>query len=170
MSIHSTLIVNESTSTMVAVCAECGNVFHNKSNMNRHTKMVHSEKENETEYDGHEDVEIDGPSRENEESEEDWYAEEDDEEVVVWKVIADETAEDDGNVVESYKINVKFCRSLKNDETHQKVMKSLKRVRDGEDMGFDEALDYAADKKKFLILKVAKITRAMEEGDDEENE
>ena len=49
-------------------------------------------------------------------------------------------------------------------------MKSLKRARDDEDMVFDEALDYAADKRKFLILKVAKTTRATEEGDDEENE
>ena len=50
-------------------------------------------------------------------------------------------------------------------------MKSLKRARDDEDMDFDEALDYAADKRKFLILKVAKTTRATKEGDDnEENE
>ena len=164
MSIHSTLIVNESTSTMVAVCADCVKVFHNKSNMNRHTKMVHSEKENETEDDSDEDVDIDGPSRENEESEED------DEEVDVWRVIVEEAAEFDGDVVESYKRNVKFCRSLKNDGTHQQVMKSLKRARDGEDMSFDEALDFAADKRKFLILKVAKATHATEESDDEDNE
>ena len=142
--------------------------------------MVHFENENETEDDSdeeqesEEDVEIDGPSEENEEvggeeSEEDGSAEEDDEEVDVWKVIADEAAEDDGDVVESYKRNVKLCRSLKHDETHQQVMKSLKRARDGEDMGFDEALDFAADKSKFLILKVVKTTRAAE-GDDGENE
>ena len=139
--------------------------------------MVHFEKENETEDDSdeeqesEEDVEIDGPSNESDESEEDGSAKEDDEEVDVWKVIADEAAEDDGDVVESYKRNVKFCRSLKHDETHQQVMKSLKRARDDEDMDFDEALDYAADKRKFLILKVAKTTRATKEGDDnEENE
>ena len=139
--------------------------------------MVHYKKENETkddsdeEQESEEDVEIDGPSNESDESEEDGSAEEDDEEVDVWKVISDEAAEDDGDVVESYKRNVKFCRSLKHDETHQQVMKSLMRARDDEDMDFDEALDYAADKRKFLILKVAKTTRATKEGDDnEENE
>ena len=80
--------------------------------------MVHYEKENETEYDSdedqesEEDVEIDGPSNEIDESEEDGSAQVDDEEVDVWKVIADEAAEEDGDVVESYKRNVKFCRSL----------------------------------------------------------
>ena len=35
-------------------------------------------------------------------------------------------------------------------------MNTLKRARDDEDMGLNEALDYAADKRKFLILKVVK--------------
>ena len=92
------------------------------------------------------------------------------EEVDVWRVIVEEAAEFDGDVVESYKRNVKFCRSLKNDWKHQQVMKSLKRARDGEDMSFDEALDFVADKRKFLILKAAKTTRVTEEGGGGENE
>ena len=55
------------------------------------------------------------------------------------------------------------CQSLKHDRTHQQVMKTLKRARDDEDMGFNEALDYAADKRKFLILKVAKTTLVTED-------
>ena len=49
-------------------------------------------------------------------------------------------------------------------------MKTLKRARDDEDMDFNEALDYAADKRKFLILKVAMTTLVAKDVDDDGGE
>ena len=54
-------------------------------------------------------------------------------------------------MLKTFKRNVKFYRSLKRDETYQAVMSTLQRARDDDVMDFDEALDYAVDKRKFLI-------------------
>jgi hypothetical protein len=78
------------------------------------------------------------------------------EEVDVWKVITDEADGEDGGVLESFKRNVLFCRSLKRDETYQAVINTLEKAKDDEKMDFEEALDYAVDKRKFIIYRSAK--------------
>ena len=73
----------------------------------------------------------------------------------IWKVITEEADDDDGGVLEAFKINILFCRSLKRDETYQAVINTLEKVKDDEEMDFAEALAYAVDKRKFIIYKSA---------------
>ena len=109
-SIHSTLNANDelTTTIMMAACDECGKVFHNKSNLNRHRKVIHLVNELE-QYENEDEESVE--KEEQQESEEDDVSEDEDEtsedeEVDLWKVIVNEAAADDGDVVESYKRNV----------------------------------------------------------------
>ncbi len=145
---------------MVAICSKCERSFHNKSNLNRHMKVVHSENSesessdeelNETIEQSESEISLQNESNGSSDESEG----EGEETMDVWPIIAEEAAHYEGNVLEAYKQNVLFCRGLKNDEIHQKVMGTLKRATDEEeDMDFEEALDYAIDKRKYAILKV----------------
>jgi len=103
-------------------------------------------------------VEEEGPASDNEPPSSDG-----EEEVDVWKVITDEADEEDGGVLESFKRNVLFCRSLKRDETYQAVINTLEKAKDDDEMDFEEALDYAVDKRKFIIYRSAKEAEQVQE-------
>lgn len=79
----------------------------------------------------------------------------DEPEVNVWYVVLEDAETHDISVLESFKRNVIFCRSLERDETYQAVLNTMDKVKDVEEMKFSEALDYAVDKRKFLIQKAA---------------
>ena len=85
--------------------------------------------------------------------------------VDVWGVIKAGAVAYGGNILESYKCTVLFCKSMDNDETHTKVMETLESAQDNDGMKFQEALEYAVNKRKFLILK-----RMQKHDYDEENE
>ena len=73
--------------------------------------------------------------------------------VDVWNVIKSEAAADGENILEQYKRNVIFCRSMDDDTIHKEVMRTLEKAQEDEEMDFQEALDYAVDKRKFLIFR-----------------
>ena len=73
--------------------------------------------------------------------------------VDVWKQMRDEADSTDTNFLDIYKDNVTFAKSLAQDETHKKVMETFKKAQTEDDMDFVEALDFAVDRRKFLIQR-----------------
>ena len=140
-------------------CEECEKSFSNKSNLNRHSKMKHREEEEESDYSEEDSME------ETEESEEE---DSDDESfrIDIWKLIVDESIDRERSITELYKEKVLFSKSLKIDHTHRSIMHTLKKAQEEEDMDFHEALDYAVDKRKFLIQR--KIPNEDDSSMDEE--
>ena len=62
-----------------------------------------------------------------------------------------------------------FFRSLRRDETYQAVLKTLEKAKDDEEMDFSEALDYAVDKRKFLIYTSADETEQVTQEEENAN-
>ena len=148
-------------------CTECGKVFHNKSNLNRHMRVTHGEDGDEND-ESEDDVES-VVSEEESPTEDEHSSSSDTEEVDVWKVIADEADDEDGGVLESFKRNVMFCRSLKRDETYQAVMNTVEKAKDEDGMEFTEALEYSVDKRKFLIRRSAEEAEGVRQEEEQAN-
>ena len=49
-------------------------------------------------------------------------------------------------------------KELKGSKFHDSVMQNFHRVRDEEDMDFEEALEYAIEKRRFLIQRRVKLS------------
>ena len=125
-------------------CEECEKSFANKSNLNRHMAVKHPDEDSDMESEDNEDnSSIDGD-------------EEDSNNSLIWKYILEESEKDQDTPMETYKLTVKLYQLLKNDQTHKSIMETVQRARDEEDMDFAEALDYAVDKRKFLIQRKIK--------------
>ena len=60
--------------------------------------------------------------------------------------------------------------SIKRDTLHRKVLKTLERFMDEDDMDFKEATESAVDKRKFLINRVMVKKLLPDEPDDDEEE
>lgn len=87
----------------------------------------------------------------------------------VWKVIVNEAAtQENDDVLTSFKDNILLVQSILLDETCQIVITTLEKAKENIGMDFKEALDYATDLRKFLILRTAK--EAMSETEDEKEE
>ena len=63
---------------------------------------------------------------------------------------------------------IQTCRALKSDDTAQAIMETLKRAKEDDGMKFSEALDYANDKRKFLILRTYRKWKAKQEEESEQ--
>ena len=87
----------------------------------------------------------------------------------VWKVIASEAAtQENDDVLTSFKNNILLVQSILHDETCQVIMATLKKAEENIGMDFKEALDYATDLRKFLILRTAKEAMSTTEDENEE--
>ena len=85
-------------------------------------------------------------SNDEEEEKEPWV-------VDVWKQMRDESDNTNASFLDVYKDNVIFSKSLKRDETHKKIMETFAKAQTEDDMDFEEALDFAVDRRKFLIQR-----------------
>ena len=107
---------------------------------------IESEEEN-SDSDPEEDSDV---SREDddddEEEEEPWV-------VDVWEELKMKANSTNESFLEIYKEAVVFTKSLKRDETHLKVMETFNKAQEEDDMDFQEALDFAVDRRKFLIVR-----------------
>ena len=137
------------------------------SNLNRHTRVTHGQDGDED--DASEDDVESAVSDEESPTDNEQSASSDTEEVDVWKVIADEADDEDGGVLESFKRNVMFCRSLKRDETYQAVMNTVEKAKDEDGMEFTEALEYSVDKRKFLIRRSAEEAEGVRQEEEQAN-
>ena len=99
----------------------------------------------------------------------DSFNEEEVHEIDVWQVIDEETHQyDDGDLLEIVKRNIKFCRAFNRDKTIRAIKESLNQAKTHDYMDFQEAMDYAVDKRTFLIQRMWKEWKA--ENDEAEME
>ena len=123
-------------------CDDCEKTFSTKSNYNRHVAKAHPEESEE------EESNTDSESMTSDEEEE---SQGDEETFNIWETMFDECEENGLSIHEIYKYKILFLRAMKKDKTHKSVMQTLQKVRDEEDMDFEEALDFAVEKRRFLI-------------------
>ena len=72
---------------------------------------------------------------------------------------------------QTYLVRMKWIHRIKIDEVHRKVVKTLRRFMDEDDMDFDEAAESAGEKWKFLLNRIVREKLLPDEsGDDEEAE
>ena len=73
-----------------------------------------------------------------------------------------------GRLRKSYLERLKWIHRIILDTVHRKVMKTLRRFIDEDDMDFDEAAESAVEKRKFLLNRVVKEKLLPAESDDDE--
>ena len=146
---------------MVVFCKTCGKEFHNTSNLKRHQNVAHSKDE---------EMDSDGESQ----SEEELESEEENNEWIIdiWDMLTHKAKSTNSSLSKVYRYYVLLVKSFKHDEIHQKIMETVKRAQDEDDMDFREALDYSIKKRTFLINRQAENgsehNNEDEEDDDEE--
>ena len=119
---------------------------------------MHSEnEEEEEEMDSDNDSEDESK---NEEEDNAWI-------IDIWDVIRNKAESTNRSLKKVYKDYVLLVKSFKHDEIHQKVMETVKRAQDEDEMDL-EALEYAISKRTFLINRQA--TNGTENNDIEEEE
>ena len=131
---------------MIYKCEDCEKSFANKSNYNRHFAKMHPETSEDEDFsDGDEDYD----TEEEDEESDDEYSDK----IDVWGQMFDESEQLGLPITTVYKDNILFMRAMKRDQTHKSVMETLEKVKDEENMDFAEALDYAIEKRRFLIQR-----------------
>ena len=86
------------TVAMVAICKECGRQFHNKSNLNRHVKVIRAESEKSEEET---DEEMDEAPEAFDGGNDEVYSDDDEPGIDVWNTILDEARGSNISVLES---------------------------------------------------------------------
>ena len=72
-----------------------------------------------------------------------------------------------GRLQRAYLERLKWIHRIKLDTVHRKVMETLRRFIDEDDMDFDEAAESAVEKRKFLLNRVVKEKLLPDESDDD---
>ena len=68
----------------------------------------------------------------------------------------------------TYLERLKWTHHIKHDAIHRKVMKTLRRFIEEDDMDFDEATESAVAKRKFLLNRLMKKNLLPDDDDEEE--
>ena len=73
-----------------------------------------------------------------------------------------------GRLRKAYLDRLKWIHRIKLDTIHSKVMKTLRRFIDEDDMDFDEAAESAVENRKFFLNRVLEEKLLPDESDDDE--
>ena len=68
----------------------------------------------------------------------------------------------------TYLDRLKWTHHIKHDAIHRRVMKTLRRFIEEDDMDFDEAAESAGAKRKFLLNRLMKKKLLPDDDDDEQ--
>ena len=120
-------------------CQQCPERFEYPSELNQHTLEEHpkrSKMEDEESDDFSEDENQGGEPR-----------------ISVWGVIVNSIGERGNDLLETFKWYILFAREFQQDATVKKVYDTIERAEDEEEMDWDEAVQHAVEKRKFLIQK-----------------
>ena len=72
-----------------------------------------------------------------------------------------------GRLRRTYLERLKWIPRIKNDRVHRKVMKTLRRFIEEDDMDFDEAAESTVEKRKFLLNRIMQEKLVTDESDDD---
>lgn len=126
-------------------CDICDKSFANKSNLNRHYFSRHQmEEDYQSSHYSEEEIDETYDTDEDEDSQEDLG-------INIWHHLHNESERRQARLIFLYKELVLLSKVLKRDEIHQAVMRTVKKAQEEEEMDFREALDFAIDKRKFLL-------------------
>ena len=144
-------------------CDQCDFTSKFKSNVNRHEQEMHEESSEESDSDDQTTVASDS---------------DDDDETIntegdlplenVWPAMGAQVDEDE-NILQVFKRNFSYNRSFENDAVVTAVIKTMQRAQKEDDMDLQEALDYAIEKRKYLIIRQVKNDEEEEEGSNSED-
>jgi len=130
-----------------------------------HSRETHTEDTDMSDDENFSNDEEEEEKEEEEEEEEESNNGDGEMQIDIWNYLHDEEIIKQIPITTLYKHLVLLSKALKQDDTHQAVMHTIKKAREEEDMDFREALDYAIDKRKFLIKR--RIPVKDEENDEE---
>ena len=88
----------------------------------------------------------------------------------IWHHLHNESERRQTHLIFLYKELVLLSKALKRDEIHQAVMRTVERAQEEEEMDFLEALDFAIDKRKFLLRRQRNEMIQLENDSSEEKE
>ena len=122
-------------------CKECDKGFSTKSNLNRHVNTQHDD----VNQSGSEGIEDEEDTK---------YNDNEDNTINVWFVMTSEAETRNITISQVYKEKILFYNALKFDASHKAIMKTSKGAREMFDMDFLESVEYAIDKRKFLLKRM----------------
>lgn len=142
-------------------CDQCEFSSKYKSNVTRHEEEMHEESSEESDSDDEIEVESDHDNDETVNTDEDLPLGN------VWPSMRKEVDEDE-NILQVFKRRFLYNRSFENDAVVTAVIATMQKAQREDDMDMQEALDYAIEKRKYLIIRQAKNDEEEEASDSED--
>ena len=142
-------------------CDKCEFTSKYSSNVRRHEEEMHKESSEESDSDDEIEVESDPGNDETDTNEEDFPLGD------VWPSMREEVDEDE-NILQVFKRKFLYNRSFENDAVVTAVIATMQKAQREDDMDMQEALDYAIEKRKYLIIRQAKNDKEEEASDSED--
>ena len=135
-------------------CKDCNEGFRDHADLDEHMREEHPKRSKL------EDEESDASS-EDENQKEGWK-------INVWGVIVNSIGDRGKDLLETFKWYILFAREFEKDATVKKVYDTIDRAEDEEDMDWDEAVQHAIEKRKFLIQRQMGVVNNNEQDSEEE--
>ncbi len=142
-------------------CDHCEFSSKFKSNVKRHEEEMHEESSEESESDDEIEAESDHDDDETVNTEEDLPLGN------VWPSMRREVDKDE-NILQVFRRKFLYNRSFENDAVVTAVIATMQKAQKEDGMDMQEALDYAIEKRKYLIIRQAKNDEEEEASNSED--